>query len=306
MNLIIVRLNGGLGNQLFQYGAGLALSRHLNLPLRLDDFWFRSKGGRSFLLDRFQIDAPLATEDEVFAVVKYRRSLSQKLVHGARMIWKGLSGSEDEDSIAPEALLKEPESGLLSGFFDDRAKAYLDGYWQSTRYFASCEEELRSSLRLRKEASGSNAHHLKRLSEVDAVSLHVRRGDYASEEGNRAIYGLRSVEYYHRALAMMEERHGRLPCYVFSDGPDWVRDNLQLPEGSILVDWNGDEAPQEDLRLMAGCRHHILANSSFSWWGAWLAFREGQSVIAPSPWYRTTFEVREGFFPEHWTILEDD
>lgn len=302
MDSIIVRLTGGLGNQIFQYAAGASLARRLGLPLLLDDYWYRSGGDRVFLLRHFALDAPLADEAAVHAVAGYRRSLRQKLAHGLSALWPG----NERDEAPSGAILKEPGEGLSEEFFRWRGKAYLDGYWQSTRYLAGHEEALRRDLRLREKPRGRNAEQLERLATVEAVSLHVRRGDYAADPRLRAIHGLCGTDYYRRALALVEARHGRLPCLVFSDDPDGARRDLDLPETAVTVDWNGDEAPHEDLRLMAACRHHVLANSSFSWWGAWLARREGQSVVAPSPWFRSAYRIREGFFPEDWTVLPVD
>jgi hypothetical protein len=186
---------------------------------------------------------------------------------------------------------------------DPAKDACLVGYWHSERYFSAVADELRPLFQLRDEARGRNAELLARMAAEPAVSLHVRRGDYAANPATKAFHGLLGASYYQAAVARMQELAPGARFYVFSDEPAWVRENLQLPEGSVMVDHNG-EAAQEDLRLMSACRHHVVANSSFSWWGAWLDPRPGKLVLAPRHWFRPESGVNDrDLVPSSWERL---
>jgi hypothetical protein len=261
--VIIARLQGGLGNQLFQYAAGrrLAGRREQELGLDIRDLRRTAKGNtpRPYLLDRLNIRATVLPA----AALLLRGHFPGRL--GRVTGWRRVR-----------------ETGGYLPLPEGRGGAYLDGYWQSWRYLQGQRPALLRDLVPLKPAAGRNALLLKQMAAENAVCVHVRRGDYASQPGAQAYHGLIGPAYYKAAA----KRLGKAVYYVFSDEPAWARRHLPLPGRRVIVDHNGVDAPEEDLRLMAACRHFIIANSSLSWWGAWLGVQKGKKVVAPAQWFK--------------------
>jgi hypothetical protein len=294
--VIAVRLQGGLGNQLFQYAAARAMADRLGRDLGVDlrDFAryerrrrlsalplvgrglrLRFDTPRPYLLDRYPIRA---------------RALPAPVLLGAgfplsrrwRRVWRGAG-------LGRGLLAQEQGPGFLPGLEAEVKRAgfaYLDGYWQSWRYFQDQREALLGDLRPLRAPSGANAALLKRMARENAVCVHVRRGDYVSLPAAAAFHGLLGADYYRAAVKRLGPAARGARFYVFSDEPAWARGNLDLPRAVSVVDQNGVDEPEEDLRLMAACRHFILANSSLSWWGAWMGSRPGKRVVAPKAWFK--------------------
>jgi hypothetical protein len=141
------------------------------------------------------------------------------------------------------------------------------------------------------------------MANVQAVSLHVRRGDYATDRAITQIHGLASQEYYQAAIQKVAERVDHPHFFVFSDEIAWAKENLRLPFPATYIDHNGADYDYEDLRLISHCRYHILANSTFSWWGAWLATFPEKFVIAPRHWFADLNSVPPSIYPPEWMVL---
>ena len=165
-----------------------------------------------------------------------------------------------------------------------KAPVCLVGYWQSERYFIDRADQIRADFTLQQPLAGANAALLERAHTGSSVGLHVRRGDFANLKAAAEVHGLCSIDYYRRAISLVRERSPDCHFLVFSDDPDWARLELPLDASAVFVDGNA-AAPELDLALMRACQHHIIANSSFSWWAAWLGYSPEQFVIAPSPWH---------------------
>jgi len=285
--MILVRLIGGLGNQMFQYAAGRALAARLDAPLLLDLRDFRRYRLRYYGLDRMRIDARPATAWELARWPIWLRNRR----------WSG-----DRLGLTPrwfhEADLRySPEFAAVTGTIG------LDGYFQSERYFAGVRQALLQEFRPRAPLSRHNEQLAETIRTAASVCLHVRRGDYVNDPRTSAMHGVCSPAYYRRATATLRERHEDLRYFVFSDDPAWCRENLSL-EDAVFVENNG-AAPECDIFLMAQCRHHIIANSSFSWWGAWLA-EAGGTVVAPQPWFSNTTLRADDLIPPGWLRLPRD
>jgi hypothetical protein len=139
--------------------------------------------------------------------------------------------------------------------------------------------------------------------EESAVSIHVRRGDYVSDAGTNRFHGTCSVDYYHDAVDRISGFAPASHFFVFSDGIDWAKENLRLRQPVTYVDFNDGEKNYEDLRLMSLCKHHIIANSSFSWWGAWLNPNPDKIVIAPKKWFNDPSINTDDLIPNSWLRL---
>ena len=188
-------------------------------------------------------------------------------------------------------------------FWRCRDGTYLIGYFQSERYFAGQEAKIRSELRLREPPPPEIAELAGRASASQSVALHVRRGDYVTNNRAAQVHGACSERYYDEASRGLRERHPDARFFVFSDDPAWCRSRL-LGLGADAVYVAGNAArPELDLYLMSRCRHHIISNSSFSWWGAWLAEWPGQEVTAPEPWFDDPTLNSADLVPARWRRL---
>jgi hypothetical protein len=287
--VIVTRLQGGLGNQMFQYAAGLSLALARQTQLKLDLALLDSRDGRTprtYELDRFRISAERATPEQLEGLLA-KRPLAARI---SRRLDPRAAARERHFHYDP-AVMRLPDDSCL------------EGYWQSERYFAHAAARVRQEFGFRNEPSGQNAELAREIAARTAVSLHVRRGDYASDPATRAVHGLCSVDYYRRAAAFIAERV-RDPVFVlFSDDPEWARTHLDLGGETLAVDHNGAHNGAEDLRLLSLCRHHIIANSTFSWWGAWLSANPDKIVIAPARWFADGTRDTSDLLPHRWVTL---
>jgi hypothetical protein len=286
--MVIVRLLGGLGNQLFQYAAARRIALKNQLPLKLDITGFDSYGRRPYCLHHFNIAEEFATQEEIrrLRVDRVRRVL-------ARFLGIAHVGTHFEECH----FHYDPRVSQIS------SKVYLSGYWQSEKYFADVADVVRAEFTVKTPATPENAATQSLIESCNSVCIHVRRGDYVANWRARQTHGVCSVDYYRLAVSEMVSRLGDAHFFVFSDDPRWTRDNISFPPRSTFVNHNGADRGHEDLRLMAKCRHHIIANSTFSWWGAWLGTAPGQIVMAPRRWFVTNSTSARDVCPAHWLRL---
>lgn len=271
--MLIVKISGGLGNQLFQYAAGRALAARMDMPLVLDAGWFertpKSNTPRSYELLRYRLSARLAQG--------YERALC-KLHHGqilGRLSWLP----------RPWRHVRERDFDFQDVPFVKTGSIYLDGYWQSYRYFDHFRETILNELTPEVPMSMQDEELARMMLATPSVSVHVRRGDYVSNTKALQTHGLASLAYYNQAIVRMQQLFSDARFFVFSDDLEWARANLPLPANAICVEHNRSENAFQDLRLMSMCSGHIIANSSFSWWGAWLSRASNKRVIAPARWF---------------------
>ncbi len=179
---------------------------------------------------------------------------------------------------------------------DDR---YLFGYFQSDRYFRDVRDTILEDLTVLEPMDEVNEDMAKKMEGSRSVCLHVRRGDYITNQDANRILGVDLTDYYHQAVRQMNERLGECHYFVFSDEPEWVRRNLDIGNDFTVVDINPPEKAEQDLRLMSLCSNFIIANSSFSWWGAWLSRSPDKIVMAPKRWFLDDRNVKDRC-PEEW------
>lgn len=288
--MIYVRLYGGMGNQLFQYATARAVSLRASVPLGLD---CRYLDGRPthlvFALDHFAVDA------EVNPPCLPPFAKTQRLRYG---LWRaGLLG---RPSFLREQGLGFNQRVLMAG-----DETYLHGYFQTEKYFLDQEHQLREELRVSARLRGENKSWARRITDDHrSVSVHLRRGDYLHGARGEGTHGICDKGYYRRALLEIAERTGTEPrAYVFSDDPQWARDNLSLGLETFVIGHNGVHEAHEDLRLMSLCRHHVIANSTFSWWGAWLDGSPNSLTVAPKKWFASDRLVNADIIPPRWLRL---
>jgi hypothetical protein len=281
--MIITRLIGGLGNQLFQYAAGRRLAHQHGVPLKLDITAFETYKLHAYSLRNFKLNATIATTQDL---KPYRRTfagrVSCRLQRYLPVRWRRWI-VEPHVHFAPEIL----EAG------DD---VYLEGHWQAERYFCDIASLLREEILVTSPLSGRDAEVAGCIESTVSVAMHVRRGDYVTN----ATHGLCSMDYYTEGMRRVREREPNARFFVFSDDAPWAADAFSKNEAVTVVGHNGAEKNYEDFRLMSMCRHHIIANSTFSWWAAWLAAQPGKMVIAPRTWFATDIVDASDVVPKSW------
>jgi hypothetical protein len=291
--LIIVHLSDGLGNQMFQYAMGFALSVYHKAPLLLDT---RGCGHwhNGFELEQvFSFPVQLAQPEDVRDLLGWQSPIYIRYIitHSALKF------------LLNRYFVAEPDFHYWPGIRDITPPCYMTGYWQSERYFKDVEEKIRALFTFRPLLSDYDSEIAQEISAVNSVSLHVRRGDYASNNINFIKIGLCSLSYYEAAIKYIAEQVEKPRFFVFSDDMDWVRANLKINGAFFYVDHNRGRASYNDMRLMSMCRHHIIANSSFSWWGAWLNPSKEKIVIAPKRWFAHYPVSTKDLIPDGWVRL---
>ncbi|MBE7170980.1 MAG: alpha-1,2-fucosyltransferase [Williamsia sp.] len=276
--MIIVKLISGLGNQLFQYAIGRQLSIKRGVPLKLDTSFFQTQHLRSYKLDHYNIQAEIASEEEVASYLRRYKSL-----HLADRIYRKL------ERQLPKQIRRYYKEGEWWGYEPQLLKAggkvYLDGYWQHHRYFEHLYPQIREELTLKnRDASQAGKLEAEIVQNNSAVSLHIRRGDYLSDKTTSDFMGVLPLDYYHRAISYLGQKLPDPSYYVFSDDLEWAKENLRTDGSMQFVEMPGGNKDYAELDLMSKCRHNIIANSSFSWWGAFLNPNPGKIVIAPNKW----------------------
>jgi len=285
--MVIVKLLGGLGNQMFQYAFGRRTALCNGVPLKLDISGFANYPKRNYELAQFAISAEMATQDEV------RRHLGRPGIRGAISRFVG-----KKPLVVHEQFFHVDESLLSLG-----DNVYLDGYWQSEKYFLDVQDVIRTEFTLKTPYSGQTTQLADLIAKTNAVSLHVRRGDYVAERDVNAIHGTCSLAYYRDAIRLIEERVANPHFFIFSDDLDWTRNNLQLAHSMTLVEFDVPESAAVEMQLMSLCRHHIIANSTFSWWGAWLNRSQHKIVVAPRQWFQDASRDVRDLYPDNWIVL---
>lgn len=294
--MIIVKVYGGLGNQMFQYAFARYLAFKHKVPLKIDTSVLEKKDHgdnytvRDFQLKVFNINAELASEQELR---KFR--LKGKLS-------KGIDNLSLYLRLKDAVYLRERTFTFNKLYLNAPENAYVDGYWQSEKYFAEIRSILLNEFRPSGKVSDKTAVLAAEISTSDSCSIHVRRGDYISIKQNQGIYETCSEEYYINAVKRIIEQVKDPVLYVFSDEPEWFKQHIQAPCRTVFVEHNTGAKSYEDIYLMSLCKHNIIANSSFSWWGAWLNRSENKIVIAPKKWFRDGKSERD-LICESWITI---
>ncbi len=291
---IITRIKGGLGNQLFCYAAARRLALHNNAELVIDDvsgFVRDHQYRRQYMLDHFHLPVRKATPSERLEPFEYcRRGLLRYL--SRRKPFSERRYLEQVGTAFDNRLLSIKVNGTL----------YLDGYWQSEQYFKDVEQSIREDLRMIPPQDAVNQRMAEEIHHCHAVALHVRWFD---APGNTATHNIQN-DYYQGAIALMEEKIDAPHYFLFSDDPEAARAKLTLPEGRVtFVSHNqGDENAYADLWLMSQCKDFITANSTFSWWGAWLGEWKDKIVITPALQIEGKMAWGfKGLIPNEWVMI---
>lgn len=266
--MIIVKIVGGLGNQMFQYAYAKALGKR-GYEVKLDISVFETyKLHGGYQLDKYNIDLEVSSKKENMKY--YSNSLLSKVLRRV--------GIETSKAVRERSLLFD------ESFLNVEDNNYIEGYFQSEKYFKSIRDILLEQLTVKQELSNYTKEIENKIqSSPNSCSIHIRRGDFVNSD-NINIHGSCDLEYYEKAIEHLEEKIDSINYFVFSDDISWCKENLNLPN-AVFVNSKEKRIPQEDMYLMSLCGHNIIANSSFSWWGAWLNQNKEKIVITPKRWF---------------------
>jgi hypothetical protein len=285
--MIIVRLQGGLGNQLFQYAAGKALAHRLNKPFKLETITSLQKDKkRSIALQGLQGDFALASPKEVKEFLTFPSLYRHNTAFFSRF---------------GRNIYKEPHFHFDKNFSCLKDPVFLDGFWQSPFYFQDIESTIRKDFTVKPELVSKVLEKGKELEQRSSVAVHVRRGDFTNKAAT-SYHGILSAFYYEKAIGLIKEKDPSACIYFFSDDIEWVKQNLAVDKNVQFIS-SFENSAIEDFYLMTKCRHNIVANSSFSWWPAWLNSNPDKMVIAPKKWFVDTTINTNDLIPPEWRRL---
>ena len=287
-NKIIVKLRGGLGNQMFQYAVGRHLSQITKAALKLDITSLKNDPKRDYSLDCFNITENFATDEEIKWFKKYQRKPGKIWFLRNRLL-------ADETKYAQERQFHFDQKILQL-----KQPVYLDGYWQTEKYFKDIEHIIRKEVIVKTPLQGENAEVAEEIVATTSVAMHIRRGDYVTNRETNEYHGTCGLDYYRKAIEIISKKVNNPHFFIFSDDHKWAKDNIVLEYPATYVEHNNADKNYEDLRLMNLCKHQIIANSSFSWWGAWLNPNKEKIVIAPKRWFQTPKMDTRDLLPDSW------
>lgn len=303
--MITVRLLGGLGNQLFQYAAGRSLSLDRDDTLSLDasfyvypHFWTAQ---RACKLHHFHVVGDFIYHSYLpssfMSVVCQGAWKAPEMVNfSSERLFRKLPGPLYQVHYIHEMIfLSHTEKFTMQG------NLYLDGNWQSEKYFANHADVIREDLQIYTSPSFENKKWCDFISSKNTVCLHVRRGDYVTDSFAKQHIGTCSIDYYNRAIEYITDRVDKPVFIVFSDDIPWAQANISIPFPAYYMIQNNEDTDYEDLRLMSLCKYFITANSSFSWWGAWLGNAEDKIIVCPEKWYNDG--TKNDIIPDRWVRL---
>ncbi len=291
--MIVVELTAGLGNQLFQYAHAKALSVKLKQDLYFDLSFFERWNDDVYRLDSFNTIVKQASEEDIN---KLKRRLKKPDLYRKIIRRFGFSPYSNSQFHFDNERIDNTSVELLKEY----PNLYISGYYADQKYFIDIEPVLRKEFTLKQGFNKENKVFENKIKSSNSVSLHIRRGDYV----NNPFFANIPLEYYKKAMDYILGKNRDSVFFVFSDDLNWVKNNLNYDAEIQYVDINSSKTDYMDLMLMASCKHNIIANSTFSWWGAWLNNNPGKIVIAPQIWYNNK-EAQQlcslgGLVPANW------
>ena len=286
--MIVVKIIGGLGNQLFQYSYAKSLQQK-GYKVKIDISAFKSyKLHGGYFLDGYLIDIEEATVRDLSLyrapniITKLKRKIGLENINFIE---------EDVFFFSENLLLPKDDS-------------YIEGYFQSEKYFLVIRDVILKQISLKKNLSAYGVSIQKKISACNvSCSIHIRRGDYLTNAATNKLHGVLNLDYYRSSIELLEKRFSNnIQYFIFSDDIEWAADNLKI-NNSTLIENDLSRDPNEDIYLMSLCSHNIIANSSFSWWGAWLNKNLHKNVFAPKAWVleNKINELTFHLIPNNWT-----
>lgn len=296
--MIIATLMGGLGNQMFQYATARRLANRHNTQVKMDLSWYTMQRdpSRQYELDHFRLEQTFVPDVERVRFPKTPITKAARIIYAICCRYR---------KPRPYDLVMEKNAS-----FDPKIRTLPDnivliGYWQSYRYFNDIRTILIEDFRLADPLSAEDKRVADKIESAPSVAIHIRRGDYVTKMKTRMFHGCCSPAYYHKAIEYISQRMLKPHFFVFSDDMQWAREHIRTHHNITYVDHNTPNFGWRDLTLMRLCRHNIIANSSFSWWAAWLNTYSEKIVVGPEKYYVSKIQNRytKDLFPSGWVRL---
>ncbi|MGC1473628.1 MAG: alpha-1,2-fucosyltransferase [Psychroserpens sp.] len=282
---------GGLGNQMYQYAAGKALAVRLNKTLIIDP--------RPILAEAHKRQYDLYIFNLEYA--NFGTSYTLWLVRWISSVRLGRLFQVLNPSAWSYRIIRDKEMGFDTSLYEvSSTNLILHGYWQSYKYFEDLRLRFLNEFTFKNEPNSKNKEVLNEIDESNSVAIHIRRGDYVNNSVANSLHGICSMEYYKNGVAFINQNVENPNFFIFTDDPIWAKQNFKLVQSPIVVEHNLGNQDFEDLRLMSHCKHFIIANSSFSWWGAWLGTDKNKIVICPKKWFNTEDIPLTDRIPNAW------
>jgi len=292
--MIIIKLQGGLGNQLFQWAFGLSRQLKTNCNLKFDANSFATDKLRNLEITQLITDFEVATQKEI-KETRFENGLLNLLI---RKVTTLINPYYKRKVICEQTYLFDES---LDNY--KHCSNYFEGYWQNEKYFIGYRQQILKSLNFEINTSKNYQSYKSQIIDntKNSVAIHVRRGDYINDERILKIHGVCSIDYYQNAIQLMEDRYDNIQFYIFSNDIEWCEKFFDAINNKTFV--NKTKTVFEDLELMSLCKGQIIANSSLSWWSAWLNTNENKSIIAPKKWFNKTSINYSQIVPENWIKL---
>lgn len=279
--MIIASISGGLGNQMFQYAIAKSMAQKNKDIFKLDISFYSTQTLRKYELNLFNIQEDKATQKEC-GLLRGRVELLFKIAKKLNL-----------PCNRPVTYVREKKSAVFDEeIYGLQGDIYLDGFWQNEKYFIDIREHLIKDFTPKQRISAEARSYLKGIENTNSVSMHIRRGDYVADKHTNSVHGVCGIEYYKRAIEYVVKKVSNPTFYIFSDDIPWCKENFNFLEEKIFVD--DTRSAIDDLVLMKHCNHNIIANSSFSWWAAWLNQNDDKTVIAPILWWGAKRDLNPG------------
>lgn len=292
---------------MFQYAAGKSLAIRLGTALKLETSLLRHSSNRPYLLKHYNIEEKFVSNREGYAVSGIPITFFQKLHN--RVVEKFANYNQIQKILKSKMFqyqlssYKEPHYHYDKNLMRLNDNVCIEGYWQSERYFIDISDTIKKEFTVKNRIEGKDRKILEMIESNNSVAIHFRRGDYIPLNGKEDYHGICDIDYYLRAVDYLINRVNNPHYFIFSDDCEWVKKKCSFLNPVTVVDHNEVEKCHEDMRLMAMCKHNIMANSTFSWWGSWLNPNHRKIVIAPMKWFVNKTNRLKDLIPEKWIRL---
>ena len=295
--MITVNIIGGLGNQMFQYAFGYAASKENNADLKIDASGFDAYELRDYELGLYSVEKGLKFESKykflVDRINAKNETFIDKIVRKLLMILLKFTKffyQEKEEFVFDKEV------------FNITTDTYFYGHWQNEKYFKKYRKDLLEIFTL-KNTHPQTEEYRQKIIESESVSLHIRRGDYLTDTHANSVHGICNMEYYKKAVMEVLKSKKHAHFFIFSDDLGWAKGNLDFIGNKTFVALEVGTPDHEEIYLMSQCKHNIIANSTFSWWGAWLNQSSDKKVIAPKKWFKNATINTDNLIPDLWARL---
>ena len=257
---------------MFQYSIAKAIVKKRNDEFKLDISFYSKQTLRKYELNQFNIEEKIANDNEIIQLA------------GSENTWFKIKRKLGLNPKRLKSFFVEKEIARFDAeVFEYQEDIYLDGYWQNEKYFKDIREEIIRDFSLKGDISNEAKEYLGDIKNSQSVSLHVRRGDYVQNVNTNSVHGTCDLDYYKKAIKYIEHNVQDSSFYIFSDDMTWCKEHFNFLKNKIFVD--DTKSAFDDMELMKNCKNNIIANSTFSWWGAWLNENEEKIIITPKKWF---------------------